>query len=408
MEKIKVIDEIMGSGKTSRAIDRMKTYISDGIKFIYVTPFIKETERIQNAVGTSFVYTPDNKHCKVKQTLKGDENDFYLDTSFTHLNKRGHFLKMVSEGKNIATTHSLFTSLDVNDYKVFKDYILILDEVIDPLKIVNFGKQDILIMNESNLISVDNDSKVTFLKDDYTDKAFREVKEMCRNSDVHFLDGYFFVWVFPVEIFNSFKEIQILTYMFEGSFLSAYFKLYKIKYNIEKLDDLEKRKEIKELLNIYEGKANDIGNHKTALSASWYSSRSSDQFKSQSKSTSNIFTRAFNSKSKNNGYTTFKKYEPKIKGGGYSKGFIVLNSRATNEYASIHSMAYLVNRFHSPQSVNFFKYRGVVLNQELWALSEMIQWIWRGAIRNNEPMNLYIPSKRMRELLIDWLNSEEN
>ena len=162
------------------------------------------------------------------------------------------------------------------------------------------------------------------------------------------------------------------------------------------------------MLNIYEGKANDIGNHKSALSASWYSSRSSDQFKSQSKSTSNIFTRAFNSKSKNNGYTTFKKYEPKIKGGGYSKGFIVLNSRATNEYASIHSMAYLVNRFHSPQSVNFFKYRGVVLNQELWALSEMIQWIWRGAIRNNEPMNLYIPSKRMRELLIDWLNSEEN
>ena len=408
MIKIRVIDEIMGSGKTTRAIKRMKDYLESGAKFIYVTPYLKETERIQEALGSNKVFTPDNNHYDVNQELMGNEDDFYLDTSFTHLNKRGHFLKMVSEGKNIATTHSLFTSLDVNDYKVFKDYILILDEVIDPIKIVNFGKQDILIMNESNLISVDNDSKVTFLKDDYKDKAFREVKEMCRNSDVHFLDGYFFVWVFPVEIFTSFKETQILTYMFEGSFLSAYFKLYRIKYNIEKLDDLEKRKEIKELLNIYEGKANDIGNHKSALSVSWYNIRSNAQFKSLSKATSNIFTRVFNSKSKNNGYTTFKKYEPKIKGGGYSKGFVVLNSRATNEYASIHSMAYLVNRFHAPQSVNFFKYRGVVLNQELWALSEMIQWVWRGAIRNNEPMNLYIPSKRMRVLFIDWLNSEEN
>ena len=30
------------------------------------------------------------------QELMGNENDFYIDTSFTHLNKRGHFLKMVS------------------------------------------------------------------------------------------------------------------------------------------------------------------------------------------------------------------------------------------------------------------------------------------------------------------------
>jgi hypothetical protein len=407
MNKIRVIDEIMGSGKTTRAIERMKYYLKSGTKFIYVTPYLKETERIQEALGSEKVFTPDNNHCDVNQELMGNEDDFYIDTFFTHLTKRGHFLKMVLEGKNIATTHSLFTSLDVNDYKVFKDYILILDEVIDPIKIVNFGKQDILIMNESNLISVDNDSKVTFLKDDYTDKAFREVQEMCRNSDVHFLDGYFFVWVFPIEIFKSFKEIQILTYLFEASFISAYFKLYEIEYNIERLDDSEKRKEIKKLLNIYFGSANDTGKHKSALSLSWYNSRSNAQLKSLSKATSNIFTRVFKTKSNNNGYTTFKKYESKIKGGGYSKGFVVLNSRATNEYASIHSMAYLVNRFHTPQSVNFFKYRGVELNQELWALSEMIQWIWRGSIRNNEPMNLYIPSKRMRELLLDWLNNEE-
>lgn len=407
MKKIKIIDEIMGSGKTTKAIERMKGYLISGTKFIYVTPYLKETNRIQGALGSNKVFTPDNDHFDVNQELIGNENDFYIENSYKHLTKRGHFLKMVSEGKSIATTHSLFTSLEVNDYKAFKDYILILDEVIDPLEIVNFGKQDIEIMNESNLISVDNKNKVTFLKDDYSDKAFKGVKEMCRNSDVYFLDGYFFVWVFPVEIFKSFKEIQILTYLFEGSFLSAYFKLYDIDYDIVKNDDSDVRKEIKNLLNIYEGSANYIGKHKSALSVSWCSSRSSAQFRTLSKTTSNIFTRVFETKSEFNGYTTFKNYESKVKGGGYSKGFIVLNSRATNEFSKKQSMAYLVNRFYSPQIVNFFKYRGVELNQDLWALSEMIQWIWRGCIRNNEPMNLYIPSKRMRELLIKWLDDEE-
>lgn len=407
MRKIKVMDEIMGSGKTTKAIERMKGYLLSGTKFIYVTPYIKETERIQEAIGRKSIFTPDSNHCDFSQELIGNEKDFYFENSYTHLTKRGHFLKMVSEGKNIATTHALFTSLEVNDYKALNDYVLILDEVIDPLEIVNFGKQDIAIMNESNLISVDNKNKVTFLKDDYSDKAFRGVKEMCRNSDVYFLDGYFFVWVFPVEIFKSFKEIQILTYLFEGSFLSAYFKLYDIDYDIVKKDDSDIRKGIKNLLNIYEGSANNIGKHKSAFSVSWYSSRKSTQFRTLSKTTSNIFTRVFKTISEFNGYATFKNYESKVKGGGYSKGFIVLNSRATNEFSSKRSMAYLVNRFYSPQVVNFFKYRGVELNQDLWALSEMIQWIWRGCIRNNEPLNLYIPSKRMRKLLIDWLNNEE-
>ena len=34
----------------------------------------------------------------------------------------------------------------------------------------------------------------------------------------------------------------------------------------------------------------------------------------------------------------------------------------------------------------------------------MIQWIFRSQIRQYKPINIYIPSERMRELLIDWLN----
>ena len=35
----------------------------------------------------------------------------------------------------------------------------------------------------------------------------------------------------------------------------------------------------------------------------------------------------------------------------------------------------------------------------------MVQWIWRSAIRDGNEVNLYIPSRRMRELLIGWIDS---
>ncbi len=42
----------------------------------------------------------------------------------------------------------------------------------------------------------------------------------------------------------------------------------------------------------------------------------------------------------------------------------------------------------------------------MYALSELIQWIWRGQIRTGKPINLYIPSKRMRTILQVYLDSD--
>jgi len=41
------------------------------------------------------------------------------------------------------------------------------------------------------------------------------------------------------------------------------------------------------------------------------------------------------------------------------------------------------------------------------ALSTMVQWIWRSAIRDGEEVWIYIPSKRMRSLLIAWIRDVE-
>ena len=49
--------------------------------------------------------------------------------------------------------------------------------------------------------------------------------------------------------------------------------------------------------------------------------------------------------------------------------------------------------------------RGVKVDEDAYALSYMVQWIWRSAIRDGEEIWIYIPSKRMRTLLINWMDS---
>ena len=43
---IQVIDSPCGAGKTTKMMEYMKRYAEDGRNFIYITPFIKERERI--------------------------------------------------------------------------------------------------------------------------------------------------------------------------------------------------------------------------------------------------------------------------------------------------------------------------------------------------------------------------
>ena len=49
------------------------------------------------------------------------------------------------------------------------------------------------------------------------------------------------------------------------------------------------------------------------------------------------------------------------------------------------------------------KKKGVNIDEETWALSELIQWLFRSAIREENEINIYRPAKRIRSLLQEWL-----
>ena len=156
-------------------------------------------------------------------------------------------------------------------------------------------------------------------------------------------------------------------------------------------------------------KLNKIGEDDYSLGSSWYerNAGSSIIMKSLKNNIYNYFKNIVHGSSKDNIWTTFKDYKNKLKGEGYSKGFIPVNSRATNEYKDRFNIAYPVNRFLNPYVKNFFTSNNIKINEDGWALSEMLQFIWRSAIRDGKEINVYIPSKRMRNLLKAWIKENK-
>lgn len=392
MSNITIIDAPCGYGKTSWAIEYMND--NEFERFIYITPYLDEVSRIKNDVDRTF------KEPNVKRGKGSKRNDFY---------------NLLTNGEDIATTHSLFKGVDKNvkDEIKEKEYILILDEVMDVVEQINISKDDINILIERNIIKVNEEGKVYWIDDKYRGE-FIKYKKSISNGDVYLHNGAMILWTFPCDIFNSFKEVYILTYMFKGQIQAYYYDLNKLKYEYKSVENIDNKYKLtsykkingekyKDLITIYNGKLNEVGKG-NSLTKSWYTQASKKVAMRKLKDcTYNYFNNIINDKSDYNMWTTFKDYKNECKGNRYTKGFVECNVRATNEYKHKTNLAYLINRYYNPMIEQFFTQRKVSIDRDTYALSELIQWMFRSAIRENKPINIYIPSERMRRLLQEWL-----
>ena len=163
ISKVMINDAIMGSGKTTLAIERMK---KSKRSFLYVTPFLDEVERIlENVPGTKEpVLTYYKSHTGKKEVSY----------------KRDSLLRLANGKLNLATTHSLFSRLHRKDYEFFSEYDLILDEVITPVKVIDMKSDDIDIAFRDGLIVVNKDNgEVTYTGDNYNGRLYAELKMFC-------------------------------------------------------------------------------------------------------------------------------------------------------------------------------------------------------------------------------------
>lgn len=99
--------------------------------------------------------------------------------------------------------------------------------------------------------------------------------------------------------------------------------------------------------------------------------------------------------------------EPHIKEEKEFEMFVSCTMRATNMYRQRKYLIYLINRYMKPEIMTYFKHFGYTIDEDRWAVSEMLQWIFRSQIRDGKPVDIYIPASRMRRCLFEWAGMTE-
>ena len=403
---IKIVDDIMGSGKSTWAINHINQ--NPDKKFLCIVPLLSECERFKEKTDIDII-DPEKWGSKWK-----------------------NFRWLVENDKNIVTTHSLIKMMDLDMLELLKskNYVLMIDECLDVLDTYKISKDDLKIIFNEKLVSLDEDGFLVWNEERKPYKGvYGDIKRLCsfkslmgfkkENSDEL---ARIIMWNFPVDFFKCFDESYIFTYLWEGSIQKSYFDIHGIKYEKYMLDydrqliphckeiEYEKRKNIVDLINIYDGKFNKIGmkiRKSNPLSKSWYEDKRKKNrsiFSQLKNNTENYFRTVTKTKSIDNMYTVFKPYCKYVKGEGYTKGFVSCNARGTNEFKNKKSLAYLINFFMSPDIKQFVEHYHIEFDDNLFSLSALLQWIWRSQIRDGKSIDLYIPSERMRELLKIWIN----
>lgn len=410
---IRVCDAIMGSGKTESAI----TYINEHPekKFIYITPYLDEADRIKRGCPEAHFVEPSAK-------LK--------EMSFKKLN---HIAKLIKDGKNITSTHAAFRryTREMLDDIRSQGYMLIVDETVDVLDEVEVCKWDIDLLAEGGY--------VTWKKGELTTEGCKPIPQAVvdgvgvRSSMFEILnalqnkraaslmeDGmHLLIWQLPTNFVSAFADVIIMTYMIEGQELGGYLKVNGFQYEkigVVRDDDGAYRfgpynayipEYVCDLPNkihvVDHLKLNAVGRHKSALSMAWFQKEENCSLLRRHIENLKVHLWAADCAPGKFMWGSFKSQEGLSRRKGFKKSFLVFNARATNEYRDKDHLAYLANIYLNVGHKILFKRRGAPIDEDAYALSTMIQWIWRSAIRDGKEIWVYVPSSRMRRLLTDWI-----
>lgn len=438
IDKITVIDAPCGAGKTSWAIQTMKS--AQDTSFIYCTPFLSEIDRVCDACGYHFIVEPHN-----------------YDTT-----KIEDFNRLLAEGCNIAVTHSTFINATPETLTLIEqgEYVLLLDEALEE-SIAEFNKTssvknspeqvihpgDVKILIDSGLISVAANGKVSWIGSEYPDSKFSELQRLSKLGRLYLARGELILCLFPPEIFTAFRSVYVMTYLFSGYYLKYYFDLFNIEYelasiknedgvysivNYDPLIDRLHRQRCKELITICNNERLNTGYKKGAFSVNWCKTNLSnaDTVKRIRTDLTYFFTRIAKAKAGNEDimWTCLDDWRTKLQGKGYTcvrqitakekklppgelrklekklTCHIPVNSRATNNYNNRWALAYIFNMRINPMVRGFFTDNGITVDEDMMSMASLIQWIFRSSIRNSQPIIIYIPSPRMRQLLCRWLD----
>lgn len=414
---VQVVDCMPGAGKSTWAIEYMKA--NPDRKWMFVSPYIdqvgddKTKGRIPEALPELCFKSPSDKSKKKSDDLED----------------------LLRAGQNVSITHSLFNRITQTSLEQIHDqeYHLIIDEVVDCISKYDLEKipvDDIHGMIKADILQYSEDNhKLTWNPEIPVLSVYKEIKELCDREELYFYKQHVLIQRSSTKVIKQAKSVTVMTYLFETSFMSYWLKMngvdWEYIYPQMKNSNESLKENLRQNLVILDipRKIQDMqvttykGIH-TQFSASWYKNNK-ERLEQIRRSMETVMRKQFRDKSLLKEpkvfWTTFKAYRDDLAGHGYTLGnanceadgtFIASNIRASNEYADRNCCLYTVNVFPHMDIVRYINLFGIEVDADGYALSQIIQFIYRGAIRKDNKMLLCIFSKRMKSILEEWLYSD--
>ena len=422
--KVEILDSIMGSNKTNRVLDWIDSNPNE--RYLYISPLLSEVD------NTSRLAT-NLKHVS-----------FEFPSTDEYDTKTDDLLSKLEVGANISCTHSLYLSMTEKHLDLIEkfEYIVIIDEevgVIDAFK--KYSTDDLAYLNSNGDIEIsDEDGMISWVGAELGKKAkYKQFYNLCKAKAVYATkrSDTMLVTQMPVELFTRAKRVIIMTYMFNGNVLDNFLKLKKVevvpftevqptqidKQEIRELIDLKPldRKLLKLSMSVYgydkmDKKGFDLISNYIRSTGLSVGAKAIDTMYTLPKSVSPVEVKS-GKRVAPRGYLTYKtevldedgvvvldgKGKPKTE-----DNYCWLHSgcRATNKYAYKWYLVHCYDRHPNLSVETYLKEYGCPVDKNVFALSEMLQWIWRSRIRKGECIVLAIPNTRMHNLFLDWLNEE--
>ena len=448
----RIVDSPMGIGKSSSLLEYLRFgafyFKNDSdIEALRRTGFFDDLQKDRFIIFVSTIRERDERFLQELHAKTPDQPPY---------NK--NILELIRSGENIVTTQSLFGLFNDETINAFRNsdcvYHAFFDEIPDLFRgviggaqrpdsfdgITRFGTADVLLMQQEHMI-VNKNGVVNFNPDcDYNRKykeykVFDAVKNLSRSCTLYpsgDKNGQFtsIVAFAKRELFSCFKVCWFFSYLTQGSMLHKYclmnninMKYYHIADGHMRMNPDEEFKETYpeglERLVILDDKQY---NMESSLSKEWYKRLRTDKTGLGLKTLKTRFRNAYEFMQKHGVrgntfmFTTFNAYKDMLQSDGRHyptlKRFLPCNTKATNDYSNCIGVAYLCNRFYDVNCTNFLAQRADELNtpdlkfdNDNYALSELLQFIWRSNVRvkdSDKPVYVWVPDRRMRQLLQDF------
>jgi len=417
-QDVKIISAVPGTGKSSWAFSHIRS--NGGRRWLYVSPYLDE-------VGDG------NRTGRIQKECP--QHGFKSPVSKSRKNKTEHLQELLENNENIACTHALFNRMTTEHCKWLKchNYSIIIDEVLEGISLLSATedtKQDVIALLSEEFLVQHKDGRLEWNPDKPILRVYSDIVEHCERGELYLYKDDVLIRRGNSKAIASAQECYVMTYLFESSVMSKWLRVNNIGYEYVDVPLYRPPAEVKEsmrkLIKVADVPKNiqkieqKQKNPLYTFSATSYKKRLTDEDFAVMKRTieSSVRKHRYDAHLTSKAsvlWTTFLDYQELIEGVGYTKNsgassedaatpFASKNMRASNEYADKNIVFYTANIFAHPTLTSYIEHLGMDFDEDEYALSECIQFIYRSAIRKGEPIIVVFFSTRMKELFEEWLH----